>query len=575
MSPTPISAPRLLTLALLAVLAAAAAACGGAEPEPPPQPLPVPGPTRGYLLLSIDTLRADHLGVYGYSRDTSPFLDRLAERGTVFEHAFVQLPGTLPSHMSIFTGLYPAEHGVYPPSAVLSEDIETLPEAFRRSGFRTAGFTEGGYVSGRYGFSRGFESFDDDVEGRNTDVEITLDRGLEFLRSLGPEERFFLFLHTYVVHDPYKPPAAYASLFHDGPPPPGAFEPTGPALTEVNRGTRTVTPEVVRWLAALYDAEIRYLDDVLEGFFADLDALGLTDETTVIITSDHGEEFFDHGKLVHEQIYPENLHVPLMILHPARPGPARVRSVTQSIDLAPTLLELAGIEPAGRISGHSLAPYLENPALELGNQAYAEAFGKPHRTLLRQTPQALYQLLSFRRNETTGRTVWISRSVTFDSWTSKLGFRARSFHQPRPMEVRADGVPVTRLELETRFKPFTVELPPKPPGPKPSEPRGAGPEKHVVTLSSPDCDVPRDLGLSSDPRCLSFEIRGMPLHHTELYDLTADPAATRDLSSELGGLHRELYQTLRAMTFSPRAQSRQEDLDADLERRLRALGYLQ
>ena len=109
----------------------------------------VPKARGRFILISIDTLRADHLGAYGYARPTSPFLDSLAARGTLFENAVVQLPGTLPSHMSIFTGLYPGEHGVYPPEAVLSPRVATLPEVFRAAGLRTGGHTEGGYMEGR------------------------------------------------------------------------------------------------------------------------------------------------------------------------------------------------------------------------------------------------------------------------------------------------------------------------------------------------------------------------------------------------------------------------------------------
>ncbi|MGB5175506.1 MAG: sulfatase-like hydrolase/transferase, partial [Thermoanaerobaculia bacterium] len=159
-----------------------------------------PQPTRGYILISIDTLRADHLGAYGYDRDTSPFLDSLAASGTLFERAVVQYPSTLTSHMSIFTGLYPQEHEVLPPSTVLSGEIETLPEIFQRHGFRTAGHTEGGFMAGGYGFARGFDEFTDTAYGSDTDVERTFRRGLDSLQSLEADEPFFLFLHTYAVH---------------------------------------------------------------------------------------------------------------------------------------------------------------------------------------------------------------------------------------------------------------------------------------------------------------------------------------------------------------------------------------
>src|ERR1700760_1606082 len=146
-------------MAVILALILLALGCEEELRQPEGEARPAPRATRGYILISIDTLRADHLGLYGYPRPTSPFLDSLARRATVFEEAYSQFPSTLVSHMSMLTGLYPREHGVLQPDAVLSPKVETLPEVFQRNGFHTAGFTEGGYVSGRYGFRRGFDLF--------------------------------------------------------------------------------------------------------------------------------------------------------------------------------------------------------------------------------------------------------------------------------------------------------------------------------------------------------------------------------------------------------------------------------
>ena len=176
------------------VAALVAAGCGGA-PVGPGGDAELQT-TRGQILISLDTLSAAHLGAYGYELPTSPFFDALAARGALFENAFVQYPSTLVSHMSIFTGLYPQQHGVYPPSYRLSPAIATLPERFAAAGFRTAGHTEGGFVGHGYGFARGFDEFTDPRVEHTTDIEKTLEKGLAFLRRLGAEDRFFLFLHT-------------------------------------------------------------------------------------------------------------------------------------------------------------------------------------------------------------------------------------------------------------------------------------------------------------------------------------------------------------------------------------------
>ncbi|MBZ0089442.1 MAG: sulfatase, partial [Thermoanaerobaculia bacterium] len=234
-------------------------------------------------------LRADSLGPYGSGRATTPFLDRLAARATLFENAFAQVPSTLPSHMSMFTGLYPSEHQVDPPSSVLSDQIRTLPEVLRKAGFRTFGHTEGGYVQGGYGFARGFEEWSDTPYAHDTDVERTFRAGLDSLAKVRDGERFFLFLHSYTVHDPYEPPPAYRSLPWIEPRPAGAFDPTGPNLAGHNEHRVTATPEAIEWFRGLYDAGVRYLDDQLAAFFAELERTGLADETVVILTSDHGE----------------------------------------------------------------------------------------------------------------------------------------------------------------------------------------------------------------------------------------------------------------------------------------------
>ncbi len=384
---------------LLAILCAGfGSGCGESDSRP--------SATRGVLLISIDTLRADHLGYHGYDRDTSPFVDSLAQRGVIFDNAYVQLPGTLPSHMSIFTGLYPGEHGVYPPAGVLSPEIETLPEAFLRSGYRTAGFTEGGYVHGGYGFDRGFEEFSHEARKLETDVERTLERGLAFLRGLEEDERFFLFLHTYVVHDPYFPPDEYLERFWPGPKP-EAFRATGRNFAAFNRGENTITPEALEFYRASYDASIRYADDVLKSFFAELSQLGLDRDLTVVFTSDHGEEFLEHGRMAHGQIYRETLHVPLFFLHPALEA-RRAASVVQSIDIAPTLYEIAGIAPRTRASGRSLIPLLSGHQVA-DLEAYSENFNRRRRSLVVRQGDRLYQLIH-----------WIGRSSASKSKAPEL-----------------------------------------------------------------------------------------------------------------------------------------------------------
>ena len=356
--------------------------------------IPVPRATRGYIVISIDTLRADHLGSYGYGKPTSPFLDSLAKRGTLFEEAYAQFPSTLVSHMSMLTGLHPREHGVFPPNAVLSPRVELLPEVFQRHGFRTAGFTEGGFMSGRFGFRRGFDEFHARDRNRNRPLEGTFRRGAQFLESLKKDDRFLLFLHTYAVHTPYDAPEPYQRRFWQGPPPPGAIPPTGPALTRQNASGERLPLPAVDWLAAQYDAGIRQTDEVIQRFFADLERLGLADDVTVVITSDHGEEFQDHGRFNHTQLYREVLRVPLLVIHPDHREAVRHAGVVQLVDLAPTLYELARLQPKGKPTGTSLARLLGHPSPPRPGNAFAENIGE-ERALYKGQREELESLLLF------------------------------------------------------------------------------------------------------------------------------------------------------------------------------------
>ncbi len=529
------------------------AACGAPEPTL--------RPTRGYILISLDTLGARHLGAYGAERQTSPFFDSLAARGTLFENAFVQYPSTLVSHVSMFTGLYPQEHGVYPPSSVLSPQIPSLPERFRDAGFRTAGHAEAGYVSKDFGFHRGFDEFVARPVSDRRLAEATFERGLDFLRGLESSDRFFLFLHTYAVHNPYEPAEEYAHLFWPGDPP-AITDSSGPFLRDVNMGRHQVPPETVAFYRAQYDAEIRQLDGMLEGLVAELEAIDLLDETTLIFTSDHGEEFRQHGKLAHNQVYPETLHVPLLIVHPNQQRGARVAELVQSIDLAPTLYELAGLEPVDRMSGESLVPLLTGSAERRPRRiAYAEVFDQENqKTLIEAADGRLVQYLTSLVIGEPGGT-WATRRAVLDIEEPRLDLRLVSFHEPREIEVRVDGEPLSTLSVGTDWRTFPIDLSPDR-------------ERRRVVLSTADCGVPMWLGLGADTRCLSFKLQGAEIRRSELFDLDLDPEARTDLSAERRELFARLANDLRAYRWEVHAAPSEEKPSSETVERLKALGYV-
>ncbi len=515
---------------------------------------PLPRATRGYVLISIDTLRADHLGCYGYPRPTSPFLDELARRATLFEEAYAQYPSTLVSHMSMFTGLYPREHGVLPPSSVLSPRVETLPEVFQRQGFRTAGFTEGGFVSGRFGFRRGFDVFVSHERNRDRPVASTFRRGIDFVASLAPRDRFFLFLHTYAVHTPYDAPERYQRLFRAADPPEDAIPASGPSLIRQSMTGERPRQEVIDWLEARYDAGIRQTDDVLRHFFAELVRLGLADQVTVAITADHGEEFMEHGLFNHTQLYRETLHVPLLVVHPDQRSAARQGGVVQLVDLAPTFYELARVRPGGRPSGASLARRLglASSPPSLAATAWSEA-PDGMRAVYRGEHRDLESLLLFDPPAET----WFPRRVAFDAPGGMLAFEARSFEQRRRLSIRRGREPAVTASLTPEWTPIRVAL--------------AGPER--VVLEADGCAVP-DEDTKREPRCYAFQVRGRRLTRIELYDVARDPRQVRNLFGERRDAARGLLGDLLAFHPRPVAPAATAPLDPGLEKSLRALGYL-
>lgn len=515
----------------------------------------------GYVLISIDTLRADHLGAYGFPLDTSPFFDAFAARATLFENAIVQLPGTLPSHMSIFTGLYPAEHGVYPPDGVLSPSIETLPEIFAAAGYRTAGFTEGGYVKGRYGFARGFEVFVDDTRRRPGGAEKTFALAKDFVSGLEAGEKFFLFVHTYEVHDPYIASEPYRSNSWPGEAP-DTFEPTGPNLTAASQGHLDITPEALEYFAAMYDASIRYVDDVLRDFMEHLWARGLSPDTIVVITSDHGEEFLEHGSLVHRQVYNETLHVPLLVRRLGQRRGSRVERLVQSIDIAPTLVELAGLDVRAEFSGDSLVASLNDPAAATRSEAYAEGVALPTRTLYRSTDDGLFRFGLTRHALIRGRLA-VGRSLTFDWSTPELRFGVASYHAERELSVYVNGA----LVHEQRILPGgTQEIVVRLLGTV---------SRYRIDLEVDSCDRPSEVGTGPDQRCLGFFLSGITPERRELFQVDRDPREALDLSLARPALAIEMERALERYQWQRREPAEHQELSDEQVERLRALGYLQ
>lgn len=317
---------------------------------------------RGVILISVDTLRADHLQTYGYTRPTSPNLDLLAADGVVFSRTYASSPWTLPSHVSLLTSLFNINHGVHRPTDRMDDSLVTLTEVLRQNGFSTAAITGGTLVSYLYGFSRGFDTYKegDGAMEYNNSAELVARSAAEWIET-NKDKNFFLFLHTYQVHTPYDSPSPYGAMFLD---PDAVWKRAH--TTELFAGKKSIfkaLPDAERRnMIGLYDAEIRYTDEaLLKPLVEKLKALGLYDDTMIIFTSDHGEEFFEHGSWDHGvHLYDESIRVPLVIKFPkSRFQGKRVESVVRGVDIMPTVLEEMDIV-AGRLKldGQSLLSLL-------------------------------------------------------------------------------------------------------------------------------------------------------------------------------------------------------------------------
>ncbi len=303
---------------------------------------PAAEPRPNVLLISLDTLRADHLSAYGYARDTSPFLARFAaERATLFEDCSAAATHTGPSHMTLLTSTPPSLHGARK-GFEAALPLPTLAESLHGAGYATAAFTENGPLAFARGFGRGFDSFFENKDGLVAgDFETILARGRSWLDAHG-DRPFFLFLHTYQTHKPYTPPERYEAFF-----------------AEESAGSPEAPGSDVRAKALAYDREIRYVDDLLRGFFAWLEERGLLESTVLVVTSDHGEAFLEHGTQGHRSLpYEEIARIPLLLAGPGIPAGRRVAAQAAHVDLMPTLLELTGTPVPASTWGRSLVPWL-------------------------------------------------------------------------------------------------------------------------------------------------------------------------------------------------------------------------
>lgn len=355
------------------------AAAAVAPAAPPPPAAAAVGERPNLIIYLVDTLRADHLGCYGYARPTSPRIDRFAADAVLFENGRAQSSWTKPAVAAVLTGLYPVAHGAELRAERIHESVETLAERLQAAGYETALFTTNGNVSARFGFDQGWDSFRFMTrrEGRKRKHYAAAEMNREIFAWLAERERrhparpLFLFVHTLDPHDPYRPREEFRRRFAPGVDVDAACCRRSNELAEL---TGAAAVKQAADAMALYDAEIAQNDAAFGDFLDELERRGLAAKSAVLLTADHGEEFLDHGGWKHGfTLYEEMLQIPFVLRLPAGRGAGRtIATAVDQVDIAPTLLALAGAGAGPDLPGRDLRALLDEAAERSAGSAGSE-----------------------------------------------------------------------------------------------------------------------------------------------------------------------------------------------------------
>ncbi|MFQ5649568.1 MAG: sulfatase-like hydrolase/transferase [bacterium] len=348
------------------------------------------------ILLIIDTLRADRLGCYGYDRPTTPAIDAVAKESVLFEQAYVPWASSLPSHASIMTSMYPYYHGAFPNGKFLNPRLLTLPKILREYGYKNGAFVSNTLVGNQYNFQLGYDTFTDLTRFNYRDSSWQMwVRALNLVRLVdklsqkdlftelalawieknqsGP---FFLWGQWLYPHAPYEPPVEYLRRFEDRYA--GIADGSLKQIFEVRKGRVQLSEADQQHYAALYDGEVALSDFQIQRIYHQLESLNLLENSIVIVTSDHGENLLEHGlEYGHAGVHESSVRIPLIIRLPGRsPQIRRVSQVVQSIDIAPTVLDLLGIPVPEQFQGKSLVPLMNGEPVDWPAEAYCVGFRK-------------------------------------------------------------------------------------------------------------------------------------------------------------------------------------------------------
>ena len=336
------------------------------------------------LLVSFDALQASHVSHLGYSRNTTPVIDKIAKEGFSFKNAIAQASWTLPATMTWFTSLYPSEHRCINKYSVytekekiltdlkkLSPDVITLAEVLKKNGYITAGFNGDAGVGGHFGFNKGFDVY---VDGpKFSGMNQSIPKALEWLKN-NHKKKFFMFLHGYDCHGQFDPPHGYTRKFvdpgYEGLLKGGKEEEEKLREEGLDKGYITLSGEDVKFWRSLYDEKINDADRRFGEFLEEFKKLGLLDKTIIILVSDHGTEFYEHKRFDHGfSLYDELIRTLLVFKLPDAQGGKIIEDQVRGIDIMPTLFDLLGVKAPkkadAQIKGISLAPLMNGGHMNL------------------------------------------------------------------------------------------------------------------------------------------------------------------------------------------------------------------
>ncbi len=345
-------------------------------------------PAYNVVIITIDTLRSDHLGCYGYRRPTSPRIDRFAEAGALFENMVCQSSQTLPSHASIFLGTNPRTHLVISHESVVGPGQTTLAEILKSKGYVTGAFISSHALDSKYGLDQGFDTYwevhkEATIRERRllktNEGDATTNGMLAWLEQHA-NSRFFLWVHWFHPHRPYDPPPRYLAAFA------GGYDGTATSEAEfimkVWREEIKLAPEDVKYLSGCYDGEVAFSDAQIGHLLDALSSMDLIENTIFIVTADHGELLYEHENYFGHDIalYDECVMIPLVIHAPGLvPATRRIREMVQSLDILPTVLDLLGIKCPSHAEGKSLVPLLRGSEEPTVTAAFSETYPFPEK----------------------------------------------------------------------------------------------------------------------------------------------------------------------------------------------------